>query len=102
MRIGMMSIFAHLCPQSFSTMLAHVTPVNKYSVNEQINKCNHGEQVLINHRLYKPFAQTPGQSLLYTKNVFAEKFKAKPFSHCWRTLPLIVSSLKNKSNKHSP
>ena len=54
-----------------------MVPVGKYSLNEQINKPDLEEQILINHRLYKPFVQTPGQTLSYTKNSFTEKFEAK-------------------------
>lgn len=63
-------------------------------MNEKINEYNLGEQILINHRFYKSFAHASGQSLLHTKNVSAEKSKAKLFSHCWGILPYIVSSLK--------
>ena len=60
------------------------------------------EQILINHRLYRPCAQAARQTLSCTKNVFTKKFEAKPFSHCWRTLPLIVRSLKTKRGRNSP
>ena len=77
MKSDMISIFAHFCPQSFRTKLAQKTLVNNYLVNEQVNKCNCGEQILINLRLYKPSAQIPGQTLLHTKNASAEEFKTK-------------------------
>ena len=81
MKLDMMSIFAHFCPQSFRTKLLQMISVNKYLVNEQSNKCNCGEQILINLRLYKPSAQTPGQTLLHTKNASAD-LRQKPFLHC--------------------
>lgn len=60
--------------------------LGKIDANQQTNGCNLGSKILINRRLYKPFAQALGQTLLHTNNVSAEKFKAKPLSHCWRTL----------------
>lgn len=77
-----MSIFAHHCPQSLSTVLAHMIPINKYSVNEQINGCSLTERILINCKISKQFTQVSGQTLLYTKNIFPEMFMAKPFSYC--------------------
>lgn len=92
----------HLCLHGFNTMPKDTQGSRQYSVKEQMNECNLGEQIFVNHSLSK-YCTSSTETLLYTKKIFAEKCKAKAFPHSWRTIPYIMSPLKTKKgNAHSP